>query len=50
MDKDSDINPNVGIYLHCKVGDNIKQGDVLCNIFYDKKFPEFDIDKFFVIK
>ncbi len=50
VEKDDVINPNVGIYLHCKVGDFIKEGDILCNIFYDKVNPEFDIDKFFVIE
>ena len=49
-EKDDIINPNVGIYLHCKVGDLVKEGDVLCNIFYDKVNPDFDIDKYFVIE
>lgn len=48
-EKEDDINPNVGIYLNCKLGDDVKKGCVLGKIYYDKEEPNIDVEKFFNI-
>ncbi len=48
--KDDVINPNVGIYLHCKVGDKVRKGDVLCSLFYSLEEENFEFDDYFKIE
>ncbi len=34
--KDDDIDPNVGVVLNKKVGDFVKKGDLLCELYCNK--------------
>lgn len=38
--KDDDIDPNVGIVLHKKVGAYVKKGETLCDIYRNKELAE----------
>lgn len=38
--KEDDIDPNVGIVLHQKVGDLVKVGDTVCDIYKNKRWSD----------
>ena len=38
---DSSINPAVGVILHKKMGDEVREGDRLCTILADDEGPAF---------
>ena len=43
------IDYTVGVKLKKLVGDSVKKGDVLAELYYNKKMPDFDVDKIFKI-
>ena len=44
---DDKIDYGVGIKFHKLVGDNVKKGDVLATIYYNKKLPEINIENIY---
>lgn len=48
--KEDVIDYEVGIELQKQVGDSIKKGDVLCQLYYHKPIHLQDIDRIFLIK
>lgn len=49
INKNDKIDYSVGIKLNKLLGDNVKKGDVLATIYYNKKEIEFDFDSIFKI-
>lgn len=49
VNKDDDIDYTVGIKLNKLVGDNVKKGDVLATVYYNKSLPDIKIDNIYKI-
>ena len=50
MSKEESIDHGVGVFLNKKIGDTVKEGDVLCTLFYNKVKDTFNILDAFEIK
>ena len=50
MKKDDVIHHDVGVFLNKKIGDKVKEGDIICTLYVDKVKEDFDIISAFDIR